>query len=296
MQWRPSTTQQLVVENKNNQLRKGKQMTKQHVIPSAVRCHRLGRNTWFATVFSIGSVLSAGLLLAQSVQAQAPQIKCPDDEIEVVPVPQSAVVTFPDARILNGVTATVTCTPASGSTFPFGETMVTCTAVNASGADSCSFQVKVVLPRQAKVAVRDELNGELLRAQNPQVADLLKRAIAALNNSLNAVLWIDDSHPAIKDGDKVFSFEAEAAKQMLSAATLAQRNDIRDLALVLAQADRVMAQLAIAEAIARGANQNAINNAMAAFNKADQELAAGAIANAMKDFGVAWKAAVQALP
>jgi hypothetical protein len=241
-------------------------------------------------------LLVMGLVMAPSVQAQAPQIKCPDDVIEVVPVPQSAVVTFRDPRILNGVAATVTCDPASGSTFSFGETTVTCTAANAAGTDTCTFQVKVLLPRPAKTAVRDELQVELAREQNAQVADLLKRAIAALNNSLNAVLWIDDSHPALKDGDKVFSFEADAAKQMLSAAALAQRNDIRDLALVLAKADRVMAQLAIAEAIGRGANQNSINNAMAAFNKADQELAAGSVANAMKDFGVAWKAAVQAQP
>ena len=237
-----------------------------------------------------------GLVTAPSVQAQAPQIKCSDDVIEVVPVPQSAVVTFRDPRILNGVAANITCDPASGSTFAFGETTVTCTAANAAGTDTCTFQVKVLLPRPAKAAVRDELQAELAAAQDPKVADFLKRAIASLNNSLAAVLWIDDSHPALKDGDKVFGFEADAAKQILSANALVQGNDLRDLALVLAKVDRVLAQIAIAEAIARGANQNSINSAMAAFNKADQELAAGAIANAMKDYGVAWKAAVLAQP
>jgi large repetitive protein len=39
--------------------------------------------------------------------------------------------------------ATITCTPASGSTFPIGVTTVNCTATNAFGSDSGSFTVEV---------------------------------------------------------------------------------------------------------------------------------------------------------
>ena len=52
----------------------------------------------------------------------------------------SAVVTYP-VPAAPGVT--VTCTPASGSSFPLGVTAVTCTASNAGGQSSCSFAVTV---------------------------------------------------------------------------------------------------------------------------------------------------------
>jgi hypothetical protein len=75
-----------------------------------------------------------------------PDIACVDDMVVEASGPDGEVVTF-------SVTATddmdpaptITCDPASGSTFPLGTTTVTCTAVDASGNDStCSFTVTVV--------------------------------------------------------------------------------------------------------------------------------------------------------
>jgi hypothetical protein len=55
-----------------------------------------------------------------------------------------AVVTYtnPTASDQNGA-VTVTCTPASGSTFALGTTTVTCSATNAAGTSTATFTVKV---------------------------------------------------------------------------------------------------------------------------------------------------------
>lgn len=68
-------------------------------------------------------------------------LTCPADVLASVPFPgNSAVVTFPDPGT-SGACGPVTCTPASGSTFPLGTTPVTCG--NASGSATCTFDVTV---------------------------------------------------------------------------------------------------------------------------------------------------------
>ncbi len=57
----------------------------------------------------------------------------------------SAVVAFAATVSDNCPGATIACVPPSGSTFPVGTTMVTCTATDASGnTDTCTFTVTVV--------------------------------------------------------------------------------------------------------------------------------------------------------
>ena len=50
-------------------------------------------------------------------------------------------MTYPAPTATNATT--VTCTPASGTSFPVGTTTVTCTATNDCGTASCSFSVTV---------------------------------------------------------------------------------------------------------------------------------------------------------
>jgi uncharacterized repeat protein (TIGR01451 family) len=75
-------------------------------------------------------------------QAQPPTIACSPNQTAVATSPSGAVVTYP-APTVTPATATVTCAPASGSTFPVGTTTVTCTATNGTLTASCSFQVTV---------------------------------------------------------------------------------------------------------------------------------------------------------
>jgi len=71
-------------------------------------------------------------------------IACPPNVTATVTVAgaNSAVVTYPTPTT-TGQVANVTCTPASGSTFPLGTTTVTCVASNPAGFVNCSFTVTV---------------------------------------------------------------------------------------------------------------------------------------------------------
>ena len=78
---------------------------------------------------------------------QAPTVSCPAPVTVGTDSGQcSAVVSFATpAATDNCPGTTVSCVPASGSTFPVGTTMVTCTATDASAnTASCSFSVTVI--------------------------------------------------------------------------------------------------------------------------------------------------------
>ena len=73
-----------------------------------------------------------------------PTITCPENiEQENDPGACSAVVTWTEPSATGDPSPTVTCDPASGSTFPVGTTPVTCTAENTLGTAECQFEVKV---------------------------------------------------------------------------------------------------------------------------------------------------------
>ncbi|HEX2831609.1 MAG TPA: HYR domain-containing protein [Thermoanaerobaculia bacterium] len=75
-----------------------------------------------------------------TVDDGAPTITVPDEVRVAATSAAGAVVTF-NVTATGG--ATIACSPASGSTFPIGTTLVTCTATNAAGSDSGSFEVMV---------------------------------------------------------------------------------------------------------------------------------------------------------
>ena len=76
---------------------------------------------------------------------QAPTIICPGD-VTTQAAPSSTVrVDFPEPETIDNCSAvTVSCSPASGSSFPIGTTTVTCTATDASNnSANCTFSVIV---------------------------------------------------------------------------------------------------------------------------------------------------------
>lgn len=71
----------------------------------------------------------------------SPALTLPDDITAEATSPSGAVVTFTVTATGGGV---ITCTPASGSTFPLGTTTVSCTATNNIGSTTGTFNVTVV--------------------------------------------------------------------------------------------------------------------------------------------------------
>lgn len=78
--------------------------------------------------------------------AEPPVITCPEDTTVECTGPDGAVVEFsPTATSECDDSLTVVCDPESGSVFPHGETVVTCTATDSLGNSAeCSFTVSVV--------------------------------------------------------------------------------------------------------------------------------------------------------
>ena len=69
-----------------------------------------------------------------------PTIICPDD-ITLSIAGSGVVVNYPAPTVTGGALAD--CVPPSGSTFSLGTTLVTCTATNACGTNTCTFNVTV---------------------------------------------------------------------------------------------------------------------------------------------------------
>ncbi len=89
----------------------------------------------------------------QVVDTTAPVITCPQDVAEVAtgPVPVSFSPSVTDAC---DPSPSIVCIPPSGSVFPLGDTVVTCTATDDSGnASQCTFTVRVI---EAAVPIMDD--------------------------------------------------------------------------------------------------------------------------------------------
>ena len=94
--------------------------------------------------------------------SEAPKITCPGNQTRITlrPHDSSVVVTYPTPVISDNCSgATVVCTPASGSVFPLGTTMVNCVATDTSGnTASCSFTVTVY-----DVSLQDSFTGDIFK-------------------------------------------------------------------------------------------------------------------------------------
>jgi hypothetical protein len=98
------------------------------------------------TGWHVDDVQICGAVVAP-IDTTPPTIDCPDNITAATPAPNQtgAIVTFPPPTASDdnpGVTTS--CTPPSGSIFPVGTTVVTCTATDAAGnTATCSFTVTV---------------------------------------------------------------------------------------------------------------------------------------------------------
>jgi len=190
--------------------------------------------------------------------------------------PVSYVVTSSD----NCPGVTHSCAPASGSTFPIGVTTVTCTALDLAGNSTTrSFTVTVLGARGTKQDVLADMTALRATLTDKQDVDKITKAIDWLTQSLDASLWIDQTH--ITD-DKALQNEKNAVN-VLRDVINNHTSTIADGVLQgfvdrIVKCDRLLATTAIADAVALGKD----------VTKANAERAAGDadVANAMYDSGV----------
>jgi hypothetical protein len=92
-----------------------------------------------------GNTASCGFNVTVAGDTAKPSVSCPASRTVETCSPAGAAVTFsPASSTDNCGAAPVSCSHASGATFPVGTTPVSCSAQDASGnTESCGFEVKV---------------------------------------------------------------------------------------------------------------------------------------------------------
>ena len=102
--------------------------------PASGSLFPLGATTVTCTATDSEGNVGTGTGVVTVVDTTGPTVTVPSSSTEATG-PAGAVVTFVATAVdlVDGVVTPVTCTPASGSTFPVGETTVTCTASDSRG-------------------------------------------------------------------------------------------------------------------------------------------------------------------
>jgi len=229
-----------------------------------------------------------------------PTLACPAPISVDAPDSSGAAVTYPLAVASDNCPGvSVVCLPPSGSTFPLGITTVSCTGTDSGGSSAtCAFPITVNTPRAIKQDVLGDLVALRAIATDRSDREKLEAAIKHLGKSVDPSLWLDDSHPQDEDGGRVFGEEQDAVSEL--------RDLIRDphspipdavlLALInrLVGADRLIAQVAIADAVARGGNPTRVAKARDELAKGSRAWSNGRFESAIEHYRDAWKHALKA--
>ena len=229
----------------------------------------------------------------------------------------------------NCAVGSVITSQSSGSNFPIGVTTVTATAIDASGNRStCSFTVTVLGSRGIKQNILDELKALRMTVTNKNDREKLDVAILRMATALNPQYWIDQTHVKPQYGEKVFEAEQDAVAKLrdLIKHNASEEGDKHDehgggencddhndrddrsdrkdrdhrassipeavlwgLISRIVCADRILGQVAINDAISRGANAKDIAKAKIKLANGDHDALKRKYEGAIEDYEEAWK-------
>lgn len=123
----------------------------------SVCLNHVNRLLFRLTGLALGAlVLAAGCSRHPTAPNPTPDplaIACPASQTSQSATGQPLAVTYPSPVVTGGTQPVVSsCAPASGSTFPIGATVVTCSATDAAQKrDSCTFNVTIAAPPRISV-------------------------------------------------------------------------------------------------------------------------------------------------
>ena len=173
-------------------------------------------------------------------------------------------------------------------TYPLLVVTVSATSAPATVFSSASLTQDVLGQTQA-----------LLAGASQHDAHKLKEIVAELTASLDPSLWVDGNHVDAKHGRKVFDRDREAAEK-LTKLIADKHSAIPDATLqglidMLVHADRVLAEVALADATAASGNPHDLARAQKELAKAAADLASGHFGDAIHHYGKAWTKAEKAM-
>jgi len=162
---------------------------------------------------------------------------------------------------------------------------VTCTATDKAGnTTSCTFTVRVLGANGTKLDVLAEMTAANIKAPKLGSKDrdddncrgVLSNAISELQDSLSRANWIDQTHLSCKRGDNAIQEERDVVNALN--AILKSKNNpyapalLQDWINRIVSCDRLLAVVAISDAITAKANAKTIAKAQAEVTAGDSDI------------------------
>jgi len=174
------------------------------------------------------------------------------------------------------------------ATYPLLVVTVSATSAPTTVFSSASLAEDVLAQAQALVAVATQRD-----------AHKLKEIVADLTASLDPSLWADGNHVDAKHGRMVFDRDREAADK-LSRLIADKHSTIPDATLqglvdTLVHADRVLAEVALADATAASGDPHELARGQEELAKAAADLTSGRVGDAIHHYRKAWTKAQKAM-
>ncbi len=234
-----------------------------------------------------------------------PTLVCPSNvTTEFTDALGAAVAIGPPATADNCSTTAVTSDPVSGGVFPIGSTAVTWTAADPSGnGATCRSTVVVVGALGVKGDVLADLKAVRAGLPRGAVRTGLDVAAGLLQASVDARLWMDQTHLRPATGDSAFVLERDSVATLLAVSQVVRKaGDVPVPASTLAafigritRSDRLLAQVAIEDATARHGRASDIARARANLADGDVEASQDRAYRAIDDYREAWALAQKAV-
>ena len=135
-------------------------------------------------------------------------------------------------------------------------------------------------------------------ATSRQDLDRLNNAIGHLGEALDPDVWLDSIHGTAANGDEIFAETKNAAISILALlndpSSTVSKADLRQILSRIVIDDRMVAQTAINDAVARGGNAHNIDKARSELSSSDSDIAAGHYESALEHDRNAWSFATKA--
>ncbi|HWN93409.1 MAG TPA: HYR domain-containing protein, partial [Methylomirabilota bacterium] len=267
-------------------------------VPASGSVFPLGQTTVTCTATDTDGLSSTCSFIVTVADSTPPIISCPSNFIVAFASEAGAAVTYSVvATDICDASPALTCAPLSGDTFPIGTTTVTCTASDVNGnSASCSFTVTVLGSRGVDESVLTELIALRSSVTDPNNGRKLDQAIKHLTKSTAAELWRDETHLE-GNGRRVFREDAFTIRKLCTLIKGGQSQIpvamLQGLVDRILQADRLLAFIAIQDAIAAGASSKKIDQAQKFLAKGDAAVGDEKCHNGVEHYRNAWKRAAR---
>ncbi len=239
-----------------------------------------------------GGLSSTSAVTVSVLDRTPPAIHCSSNLTFEFSSDAGAVATYPiSAGDTCGAAPELVCVPPSGATFAIGETIVLCTARDATGnSNVCSFSITVPGTRGIKYRRFADLATLLPQITAQPDRGRLEAAITHLLRALEPQRWVDEIHLVPSQGRQAFLNDTIAVRKLCA---ISGNHDETERATIdhaieqIIRSDRLLATVAIQEATTQPAERIAHANQFVA--RGDAAAQVGQCGLAIEHYRRAWR-------